>query len=322
MVWTIRSKSRSIISPMAALITATESTAAGIPGNRPAGSKVTKLGKVCDTQQGFLPPLKRNPFLKWKAWSTASAHAPAQEGTSNKVQNVAKTYEGLNFFEEMKQRFLNFKKYKYLEELEHFQNLAEAQTPKFMVIACADSRVCPSNILGLQPGEAFMIRNVANLVPPIEHGPSETNAALEFAVNTLGVENILVIGHSDCGGIQTLMRMQDDDNKSRSLAEKWVVNAKVAKLRTKAYAAHLSFNQQCRHCAKESINRSLLNLLTYPWIEDRVRNESLSLHGGYYDLLNCTFEKWTLDYNGSSIHEEEEEGSRYSIRDNLFWVKV
>lgn len=233
------------------------------------------------------------------------------------MQDVAKSCGGLDYFEEMKQRFLSFKKNKYFEELEHFQNLAKAQSPKFMVIACADSRVCPSYILGLQPGETFMIRNVANLVPPLENGPSETNAALEFAVNTLEVQNILVIGHSDCGGIQALMRMQDDVDSRQSLTENWVVNAKVAKFRTKAYTAHLSFDQQCRHCEKESISRSILNLLTYPWIEERVRKELLFIHGGYYDLLNCTFEKWTLDYKGSKV--DEEEVGRHSIKDHSFW---
>ncbi|KAI7992260.1 hypothetical protein LOK49_LG12G00699 [Camellia lanceoleosa] len=98
------------------------------------------------------------------------------------------------------------------ENLECYENLAKSQAPKFMVIACADSRVCPSYILGFQPGEAFVVRNVANLVPPFVNGPTETNAALEFAVNSLEVENILVIGHSCCGGIRALMSMQDDVN--------------------------------------------------------------------------------------------------------------
>ncbi|KAL6268953.1 hypothetical protein ACE6H2_025864 [Prunus campanulata] len=94
------------------------------------------------------------------------------------------------------------------KESEHFHpNSSSSASTK-------DSRVCPSNILGFQPGEAFMIRNVANLVPPFENGASETNAALEFAVNTLEVKNILVIGHSSCAGIETLMRMQDDGDSS------------------------------------------------------------------------------------------------------------
>ncbi|XP_024175238.1 beta carbonic anhydrase 5, chloroplastic isoform X6 [Rosa chinensis] len=201
------------------------------------------------------------------------------------------------------------------KESEHFQNLAQVQDPKFMVIACADSRVCPSNILGFQPGEAFMIRNVANLVPPFENGASETNAALEFAVNTLEVENIFVIGHSSCAGIETLMTMQDDGDSS-SFTHRWVVNAKVAKLRTKADALHLSFDQQCRYCEKESINRSLLNLLAYPWIADKVGKNMLSVHGGYYDFLNCAFDKWTLDVNGNNSTLGDKQ---YLVKDRERW---
>ncbi|ESR47079.1 Beta carbonic anhydrase 5 [Citrus sinensis] len=289
MVYSIRSKSRSIISSMAALKTSVESTFASSPINRPAGSKTMKLEKIRDAQQGFTPVLKRRSFSKLETSSSSTAAALTRDRTSYKVQDVAKSCGGLDYFEEMKQRFLSFKKNKYFEELEHFQNLAKAQSPKFMVIACADSR----------------------------NGPSETNAALEFAVNTLEVQNILVIGHSDCGGIQALMRMQDDVDSRQSLTENWVVNAKVAKFRTKAYTAHLSFDQQCRHCEKESISRSILNLLTYPWIEERVRKELLFIHGGYYDLLNCTFEKWTLDYKGSKV--DEEEVGRHSIKDHSFW---
>ncbi|XP_065881086.1 beta carbonic anhydrase 5, chloroplastic-like isoform X4 [Euphorbia lathyris] len=208
------------------------------------------------------------------------------------VASVEQENNRLDFFKEMKLRFLNFKKHKYLEEVEHFQNLAELQSPKFMVIACVDSRVCPCNILGFEPGEAFMVRNVANLVPSFEKGPTETNAALEFAVNTLQVENIFVIGHSNCAGIQALMSMK---NNSSSFVEKWVGTAEVARLRTEAQASHLSFDQQCKHCEKEAINLSLHNLLSYPWIKERVRKQLLCIHGGYYDFVNCTFQKWTLD---------------------------
>ncbi|KAB2030445.1 hypothetical protein ES319_D05G232000v1 [Gossypium barbadense] len=217
----------------------------------------------------------------------------------------------------LQERFLSFKHHKYLEELEHFETLKEAQTPKFMVIACADSRVCPSTILGFRPGEAFMIRNVANLVPPLQKGPSETNAALEFAVKTLQVENILIIGHSCCGGIQTLMSMQD--NSDSSFIKTWVTNGKNAKLTTEFAANHLSFDQQCRLydnyielVLQESINMSLMNLLT---VRIKVKKELLFVHGGYYDFLNCTFEKWTLDSKGGS----DEEKGRFFVKDQQLW---
>ncbi|WZY68248.1 hypothetical protein YC2023_000488 [Brassica napus] len=131
----------------------------------------------------------------------------------------------------------------------------------------------------------------------LQSGPTETKAALQFSVNTLEVENILVIGHSRCGGIQALMGMEEVD--SRSFIHNWVIVGKKAKESTKAVASNLHFDHQCQHCEKTSINHSLERLLGYPWIEEKVRKGSLSLHGGYYDFVNCTFEKWTVDYEGS-----------------------
>ncbi|XP_004490442.1 beta carbonic anhydrase 5, chloroplastic isoform X1 [Cicer arietinum] len=268
------------------------------------------------------------PFPKFMNWlktdgchTSAVASLPSFKEKQSEIPdkgldvgNMAETDGYLNLFCLMKQRFLNFKNHKYIKELEHFQSLAEAQYPKFMVIACADSRVCPSNILGFQPGEVFMIRNIANLVPMMKNGPSECNAALEFAVTTLEVENILVIGHSSCAGIETLMSMQED-TEPRNFIHNWVANGKVAKLRTKSATSHLSFDQQCRFCEKESINQSLLNLLSYPWIEDRVRKELLSIHGGYYNFSNCSFEKWTLDFKDCNVKEERS----YVVKEKELW---
>ncbi|KAF8118451.1 hypothetical protein N665_0005s0209 [Sinapis alba] len=222
-------------------------------------------------------------------------------------------------FEEIKHRFLTFKKDKYMDNLERFQNLAKSQSPKFMVIACADSRVCPSEILGFQPGEAFTVRNIANIVPTHESGPSETKAALEFAVNSLQVENILVVGHSRCGGIRALMTMDDDETEeggiidSRSFIKNWVVIGKTARSISKSAASELSFDQQCQHCEKESVNCSLRNLLSYPWIEERVKKGTLTIHGGYYDFTECTFEKWTVDYKESSCVET------LAVKDRSIW---
>ncbi|KAG0497615.1 hypothetical protein HPP92_002306 [Vanilla planifolia] len=220
---------------------------------------------------------------------------------------------GSDHLEELKVRFLKFKKHNYLENLDHYEILAQGQAPKFMVIACADSRVCPSRILGFQPGEAFMVRNVANLVPPYEHGSSETSAALEFAVNSLEVTNILVIGHSRCGGIRALMTMKRNSN-SKSFIRDWVSVAKGARLSTEAAVGNLSFDEQCTHCEKESVNSSLLNLLTYPWIEEKVTEGVLSLHGGYYDFIDCSFEKWTLVYK-----EGMEGGSKFALKNYSTW---
>ncbi|KAF5731918.1 putative carbonic anhydrase [Tripterygium wilfordii] len=238
-----------------------------------------------------------------------------KEFQSDQLNDVAKTESKSLLFDEIKERFLSFKKNNYLRNLKHFENLSKGQAPKFLVIACADSRVCPSNILGFQPGEAFVVRNVANLVPPYEGGPSETNAALEFAVNSIKVENILVIGHSCCGGIRALMSMHDDVESS-SFIGSWVGVGKNARISTKAAASKLGFDQQCKHCEKESVNFSLSNLLTYPWIEEKVNEGELTIHGGYYDFVDCTFEKWTLDYQGSNLKEKS---GQLAFRNRSFW---
>ncbi|GAB4853325.1 Beta carbonic anhydrase 5, chloroplastic [Ancistrocladus abbreviatus] len=255
---------------------------------------------------------KVNTPLRLKA---SKGHQGLTEEVVNKEGSKDKLGNGCDLFDDMRQGFFTFKRDMYVKNLEHFQNLAESQRPKFMVIACADSRVCPSTILGFKPGEAFTIRNVANLVPPFEKGPSETNAALEFAVNSLEVENILVVGHSRCGGIHALMSMPDEVD-SRSFIGSWVVVGKDARMKSRAAASSLSFEQQCQHCEKESVNCSLLNLLTYPWIEDKVTKGLLSLHGGYYDFIDCTFEKWTLDCEENSLKVG---GNRYSIKNREHW---
>ncbi|CAM8899191.1 unnamed protein product [Rhodiola kirilowii] len=271
--------------------------------------------KIGEARQARLGSLVFNNTLRRNRYPSVKAtYGPP--GVTQEVEKMETAGQNENVFNAMKQRFLQFKAEKYLGQPEMYENLAKAQAPKFLVIACADSRVCPSNILGFQPGDAFIVRNVANLVPPVENGPSETKAALEFSVNTLKVQNILVVGHSCCGGIRALMGMEDNKVDSSSFIHSWVVTGKNAKMSTKAVASNLSFDQQCRHCEKESVNRSLVNLLGYPWIKEKVKEGSLCLHGGYYNFVDCTFEKWTLDCN------EDQSGNTsegYSIKDREFW---
>ncbi|KAG2317065.1 hypothetical protein Bca4012_067960 [Brassica carinata] len=227
------------------------------------------------------------------------------------MQENRDTETSYDFLGEMRQRFLRFKRQKYLPQIEKFQALAIAQSPKVMVIGCADSRVCPSYVLGFQPGEAFTIRNVANLITPIQNGPTETNSALEFAVTTLQVENIIVMGHSNCGGIAALMNHQNHLEQPSSLVERWVMNGKAAKLRTQEASSHLSFDEQCRNCEKESIKDSVMNLITYPWIRERVKSGEVKIHGCYYNLSDCSLEKWRLSSDKNS--------NEFYVSDRQIW---
>nr|KJB31236.1 hypothetical protein B456_005G182300 [Gossypium raimondii] len=112
--------------------------------------------------------------------------------------------------------FLHFKKEKFDKNPDLYGALAKGQSPKFLVFACSDSRVCPSHILNFQPGEAFIVRNIASMVPPYDKKKySGAGAAIEYAVLHLKVENIVVIGHSCCGGIKGLMSIPDDGTTAR-----------------------------------------------------------------------------------------------------------
>ncbi|KAL1807257.1 hypothetical protein DCAR_0833123 [Daucus carota subsp. sativus] len=199
--------------------------------------------------------------------------------------------------EKIQNGFAQFKKEIYEKNPDLFDELAKGQSPKFLVFACSDSRVCPSHILNFQPGEAFIVRNIANMVPPFDKTKySGAGAAIEYAVLHLKVENILVIGHSCCGGIKGLMSCSDDDTTASDFIENWVKIGAPAKAKVKAESQHLDFTDQCTSLEKEAVNVSLGNLLTYPFVRDAVAKKTVSVKGGHYDFINGSFELWSLDF--------------------------
>ncbi|KAI4314326.1 hypothetical protein L6164_027246 [Bauhinia variegata] len=192
--------------------------------------------------------------------------------------------------------FAHFKTEKYEKNPDLYGELAKGQSPKFMVFACSDSRVCPSHVLDFQPGEAFVVRNIANMVPPYDKTKySGAGAAIEYAVLHLKVEIILVIGHSCCGGIKGLMSIPDDGTTASEFIEQWVQICTPAKSKVKA-DSQLSFQEQCTNCEKEAVNVSLGNLLTYPFVRDGLVKKTLTLKGAHYNFVDGTFELWDLDF--------------------------
>ncbi|KAK8529449.1 hypothetical protein V6N12_060230 [Hibiscus sabdariffa] len=193
--------------------------------------------------------------------------------------------------------FLHFKKEKYEKNPDLYNALAKGQSPKFLVFACSDSRVCPSHILDFQPGEAFMVRNIANMVPPYDKTKySGVGAAIEYAVLHLKVENIVVIGHSCCGGIKGLMSIPDDGTTASDFIENWVSICAPAKSKVKSECTELSFSEQCTNCEREAVNVSLGNLLTYPFVREAVVKKSVALKGAHYDFVDGKFDLWNLDF--------------------------
>ncbi|XP_056693092.1 carbonic anhydrase, chloroplastic isoform X2 [Spinacia oleracea] len=197
----------------------------------------------------------------------------------------------------IKEGFIKFKKEKYEKNPALYGELSKGQAPKFMVFACSDSRVCPSHVLDFQPGEAFMVRNIANMVPVFDKDKyAGVGAAIEYAVLHLKVENIVVIGHSACGGIKGLMSFPDAGPTTTDFIEDWVKICLPAKHKVLAEHGNATFAEQCTHCEKEAVNVSLGNLLTYPFVRDGLVKKTLALQGGYYDFVNGSFELWGLEY--------------------------
>lgn len=166
---------------------------------------------------------------------------------------------------------------------ELFDRLRHEQRPRAMVIACCDSRADPAILTDAEPGEMFVVRNVANLVPPYEPGGSFASvpAALEFAVLSLEVEHVIVLGHAQCGGIRALM---SDAGPGGEFISKWVSIAQRARERVLAELPDKPPALQEQACEQAAILVSLENLMTYPWIARRVEAGSLHLHGWYFDI--------------------------------------
>ena len=162
-----------------------------------------------------------------------------------------------------------------------FEELADrGQSPRALVIACSDSRVDPTLIFGAAPGELFVVRNVAALVPPYapDDASHATSAALEFGVRVLQVPDLIVIGHELCGGIQALLRGVPAE--AGDFLAGWIRIAEPAKQRVLARGEADVRNA----CEEEAVRLSLENLRSFPWVDDRVRAGKLRLHGGLFDI--------------------------------------
>lgn len=165
------------------------------------------------------------------------------------------------------------------------QLVKEGQTPKTLVVACCDSRVDPALVLDCEPGDLFVIRNVANLVPPSENraGHHGTTAAIEYAIRILNVEHIIVLGHAHCGGINTLMKTGGAGNPD-SYMDDWMCLAESARASVIADMPDATQQERIRACEQRAILVSLDNLMTFSWVQERVVAGSLTLHGWYFDI--------------------------------------
>lgn len=177
-------------------------------------------------------------------------------------------------------------RHRYFEgENPAFGKLSQGQTPKTLVIGCSDSRVDPAIISDASPGEIFVIRNVANIVPPFEtnigyHGVS---SAIEFAVVNLKVENVVIMGHRQCGGIRALM--EGIDNPEPSFISNWVsILERARETVLEKFGPSTQPEELCAHAERESIRVSCENLRTFPFVKRAIEERGMNIIGVYFDL--------------------------------------
>ena len=142
------------------------------------------------------------------------------------------------------------------------------QSPQVMVIACSDSRVDPALLLNASPGDLFVIRSIANIVPLYQGDTqtSETASALDFGVNFFKVKHLVIMGHSDCAGLQSYLSPQRIEKNP--LIQNWLSQLGPNKNKKQTVVA----------CAKSALFKSREHCLSYPWIKEKVENGTLSLH--------------------------------------------
>ena len=180
-----------------------------------------------------------------------------------------------------------FKSRDWKHERERWMQLAEGQSPRVMILSCADSRADPAQIFDAKPGEMFVVRNIAGLAPPYETSPGYhgVSSALEFAVTQLNVGEIMVMGHGFCGGCAAALTGQFDHSahgEGHFIAD-WV--GMLDEASAKVRARHEVLDRPAfLDMELEAVKVSLANLRTFPWIAERERAGSLKLHGAHFAI--------------------------------------
>ena len=199
----------------------------------------------------------------------------------------------------------SFKDGLYRRERDRYRSLAEhGQAPEVMVIACSDSRSAPETIFSAAPGEIFVVRNVASLVPPYEpdSGCHGVAAALEFAVQGLKVRHVVVLGHGRCGGIRAALHPPAEPLSPDDFVGKWmkqlgpVISSVVA-------GGSLSDAERQTALERASIRSSIANLRTFPCVSNLESRNRLALHGAWFDIAGGDL--WTMDPAGGEFFKAD-----------------
>lgn len=185
--------------------------------------------------------------------------------------------------------FADFRLGYYREHLDLFEKLAaEGQSPKILIVACADARVDPGILTQTRPGDIFTVRNVAAIVPPAQYPPDKrhhgTSAAIEFAVRGLGVEHVVVLGHARCGGIGALVDGRDSAYADYDYLATWTSIAQETRDLVVRELAGRPRDEVARAVEQASVLNSVGNLMSFPWIADKVAAGRLVVHAWWFNM--------------------------------------
>jgi carbonic anhydrase len=182
--------------------------------------------------------------------------------------------------------YRRFRETRYEAEKSRWRALAEGQAPRAIIIACCDSRADPATIFDTDPGEIFVVRNVANLVPPFEGGGGRhgVSAALEFAVTQLGVEEVVVMGHERCGGIQAALtgNFRDAPNGEGGFVSTWM--SQIDERASEIAASYGTGDDAARVLEEVAIRQSLANLRTFPFVAEREATGAIKVVGCHFSI--------------------------------------
>lgn len=191
--------------------------------------------------------------------------------------------------------YKNFMSGRYVDERERYRALADTgQKPQTLIIACCDSRSAPETIFDCGPGELFVVRNVANMVPPYEPDGQyhATSAAVEYAVQVLKVKDIVVMGHGRCGGIQAALDPNLEPLSPGDFIGKWMNMVKSAAEQIQSNDVMTSGERQTA-MERVSIRNSISNLRAFPFVKAQEVAGKVKLHGAWFDI--STGELWVMD---------------------------
>lgn len=194
----------------------------------------------------------------------------------------------MTHFTDMIEGYRRFRNGGWAQQRERWGQLAEGQSPKVMIIACSDSRSEPSQIFDTNPGEIFVVRNVAALVPPFETTPGRhgVSAALEFAVQFLKVEEIVVMGHGMCGGCHAALHrsMEGAEPGRGGFIADWIAMLDDASEQVRSEHSDIDNREAGRAMELAAVRVSLDNLMTFPCIQEKVRRGTLKLRGAFFAI--------------------------------------